>query len=125
MTIKTERLLARAKKIAKKGGVEEAKKIFSMILESFPNNQEAKNGLLALHQNKNQLGPTQAQIKSVIALFSGGQIQEALDSVEALIKDYPNEPLLFNIRAACYQAIGKLDDAVKNFEKAIAIKPNY
>ena len=33
----------------------------------------------------------QAQINSVIALYSNGQIQEALDSVEALIKDYPNE----------------------------------
>ena len=33
----------------------------------------------------------QAQINSVIALYSNGQIQEALDSVGALIKDYPNE----------------------------------
>ena len=87
MTIKTERLLARAKKIAKKGDVEEAKKIFTMVLESSPHNQEAKNGLLALHQSKNQLGLPKAQIQPVIALFSNGQIEEALDSVEALIKD--------------------------------------
>jgi len=33
----------------------------------------------------------QTQINSVIALYSNGQIQEALDSVGALIKDYPNE----------------------------------
>ena len=33
----------------------------------------------------------QAQIKSVITLYSNGQIQEALNSAEALIKDYPNE----------------------------------
>ena len=33
----------------------------------------------------------QSQIDSVIALYSNGQIQEALDSVEVLIKDYPNE----------------------------------
>ena len=33
----------------------------------------------------------QAQINSVIALYSNGQIQEALDSVGVLIKDYPNE----------------------------------
>ena len=33
----------------------------------------------------------QAQIKSVITLYSNGQIQEALDSVGTLIKDYPNE----------------------------------
>ena len=34
---------------------------------------------------------TQAQINSVIALYSSGQIQEALDSVGALTKDYLNE----------------------------------
>ena len=34
--------------------------------------------------------PPLAQINSVIALFSSGQMQE-LDSVENLIKDYPNE----------------------------------
>ena len=33
----------------------------------------------------------QVQIKFVIALYSNYQIQEALDTVEALIKDYPNE----------------------------------
>ena len=33
----------------------------------------------------------QTQINSIIALYSDGQIQEALDSVETLIKDYPNE----------------------------------
>ena len=34
---------------------------------------------------------TQAQIDSVIALYSNGKVQKALDSAEALIKDYPNE----------------------------------
>ena len=71
------------------------------------------------------LSPPQTQINSVIALYSNGQIQEALDAVEALIKDYPNEALLYNISGICYKTIGKLDKAVKNFEKAIAIKPDY
>jgi hypothetical protein len=33
----------------------------------------------------------QALINSVIELYSNNQIQETLNSVEALIKDYPNE----------------------------------
>ena len=67
----------------------------------------------------------QTQIKSVIALYSNGQIQEALDSVDVLTKDHPKEPLLYNISGACYKAIGQLDAAVKSFEKALAIKPDY
>ena len=48
----------------------------------------------------------QEQINSIIALFSNGHIQEALDAVEALIKDYPNEPVLYNISGACYADLG-------------------
>ena len=71
------------------------------------------------------VSPLQTEINSVIALYSKGQIQEALDNVETLIKDYPNEPLLFNISGVCYKAIGQLDAAVKSFENALAIKPDY
>ena len=67
----------------------------------------------------------QAQINSVIALYSNGQIQEALDAVEALIKDDPHEPLLFNISGACYVGLGQLGEAVTRYERAIAIKPDY
>ena len=67
----------------------------------------------------------QTEINSLIALYSNGQIQEALDTVEALTKSYPNDPLLYNISGICYKTIGKLDEAVKSFEKALAIKPEY
>ena len=40
MSLKTERLLARAKKLTKKGEFEQAKEIYLNILNSFPNNQE-------------------------------------------------------------------------------------
>ena len=69
--------------------------------------------------------PSQTQINSVISLYSNGHIQEALDSVETLIKGYPEEPLLYNISGVCYKAVGQLDTAVKSFEKAIALKPDY
>ena len=67
----------------------------------------------------------QVLINSVIELYSNGQIQEALDSVEALIKDYPNEAILYNICGACYAGLGQLDTAVKRYEKSLAIKPDY
>jgi len=67
----------------------------------------------------------QTEIKSVIELYSNGQIQEALDSVEVLIKNHPNEALLYNVGGACYAGLGQLDSAVKHYEKAIAIMPDY
>jgi len=67
----------------------------------------------------------QDQINSIIGLFSGGQTQEALNAIEVLIKDYPNEPLLYNISGVFYKQTGQLDEAIKTFEKAITINPDY
>ncbi|SVB24785.1 uncharacterized protein METZ01_LOCUS177639, partial [marine metagenome] len=125
MTIKTQRLLVRAKKIAKKGEIEEARKLYTSILKDSPHNQEAKNGLLALDLAQDQLRPPKAQIQSAVSLINNGQAQEALETVEALIKDFPDEQLLFNISGVCYKAIGQLNEAVKSFEKALSIKPDY
>jgi len=125
MSIKTQRLLTRAKKLVKKGSIEEAKKLYSMILKDSPPNQEAKLGLLALKDLKDNQEPPQANIQSIVALYSNHQIQEALVDIEALIKDFPNSPLLYNIRASCYKANAQMDASIKDYEKAITLKPDY
>jgi len=125
MTLKTQRLLVRARKIANKGEIEEAEKLYSMILEASPENMEAKDELSALKHRKVHQEPPQEKIHSVISLFTNNQVQEALDDVKTLINGYPNSALLYNIRASCCKTIGRLDDAAKDYEKALALKPDY
>ena len=67
----------------------------------------------------------ESKINSVIALYSNGQIEKAIEGVEALIKDYPNEALLHNISGAFYQAIGQLNESVKSFGNAVTINSDY
>jgi tetratricopeptide (TPR) repeat protein/2-polyprenyl-3-methyl-5-hydroxy-6-metoxy-1,4-benzoquinol methylase len=74
---------------------------------------------------KNQPEPPQVQIDSVVSLYSKGHIQEALDTLEVLTKDYPNVPFLFNISGVCYKALGQLEVAVTSYRKALKIKPDY
>jgi len=124
MTIKTQRLLNRAQKLKKKGQIGEAQKIYLSILKSFPNNQEAKKELSKIAKKK-EIAPTQEQLNKVIQYFSCGKFQEALYANQLLIKDFPNDPLLFNISGACYSGLGPIDLAINNFEKAIALNPKY
>ena len=67
----------------------------------------------------------QEQIDHILNLFKSDQTQQALDFIDTLSKDYPNESLLFNIRGACYAGLGQLDIAVQSYEKALSIKPDY
>ena len=68
---------------------------------------------------------TQEQITLVTTLYNNGQIQEAIDKIKALDKDFPNVPLLFNILGVCYQSIGQLQEASQAFLNAIKIKSDY
>ena len=67
----------------------------------------------------------QEQIDHILNLFKSDQTQQALDFIDTLSKDYPDESLLFNIRGACYAGLGQLDIAVQSYKKALSIKPDY
>ena len=125
MDIKTQKNLARASKIAKKGDISEAKKLFNEILKDSPNNQEAKKGLTALELNSENLRPAQSEIDNVMGLYKSGKIQDAIFTVNELTNKFPKEPLLFNISGACFLAANLAQDAVKSFEKAIELKTDY
>jgi tetratricopeptide (TPR) repeat protein len=124
MSIKTNRLLIRAKKLIKKGEFADAKLIYKSILKSFPNNLDARKGLLSLDDTKD-LYPSKVKLDEIMSFYSNGEIKKTLESANNLIKDYPSEPLLFNIIGACYSEIGEIEHAIKNFKSAIKLKSNY
>ena len=41
------------------------------------------------------------KIDSLITLYSTGKAQSALEEISLLLKDFPKDPLLFNIQGAC------------------------
>jgi len=69
--------------------------------------------------------PPQLEINSIIALFSSGLFQEALDKVVSLTKNFPENPILHNITGACFAGLGQFKSAVKSYQKALFIKPDY
>ena len=87
-----DRILAKAKSHEKRGETDEARQLYTMLLQTFPQNQRARRGLKALQDTtlqNNYSSPTKAQIDTVIALYSKGQIREALDALNVLITQYP------------------------------------
>jgi len=68
---------------------------------------------------------TQGKIDTILALYNKGQINEALTVLEVLTKTFPNEALLFNIKGGCYQRLSQHDMAIKCYEQALDIRPDY
>jgi len=72
-----------------------------------------------------QRKPSKEKIDYILNLFESNQTQQALNFIETLSKEYPDNSLLFNIRGACYADLGQLNIAIQNYEKALSIKPDY
>ena len=71
------------------------------------------------------LTPLNSKIESIIELFSSGHIREALNTVQTLISQHPNEALLHNISGVCYKATGQQEMAVQSFKRAVEIKSDF
>jgi len=69
--------------------------------------------------------PLNSKIESIIELFSSGHIREALNTVQTLISQHPNEALLHNISGVCYKATGQQEMAVQSFKRAVEIKSDF
>ena len=65
------------------------------------------------------------KILTVIYFFSKGKIPDAVDILEVLIKDNPEDALLFNMIGGCFVSLGQFDMAIKSYEKALTFNPNY
>ena len=128
MKLNTQKLLLKANKLLKNGEIKEARQVYLSILEVFPKNVQAHNGLkeLAKKVNKvNQINLSRAQHGPVINLINSGQIKKAIGAINPLIQKYPNAPILFNLLGICFNSISKFEDAIKMFAEATKINSNY
>ena len=69
--------------------------------------------------------PSKDQLRLLISLHSRGLFQEALEQTEVLVKHFPTSADLLNIQGALLKEVGKLDQSIAVYKKALSIKPDY
>ena len=129
-TIKLDQALKLAKTKAKEGLKKEADFIYREILAKFPKNKKAISGIRALSRgsiNKNLItqDPNRFQMKLLINLQFQGQFQKALSKASKLLREFPNSPELYNHIGIANKQLGKLDEAITAYKRAISIKANF
>ena len=128
--LKLDKAIKLAKKKVKDGLSEEAKRIYHDILEKFPKNKKALDGIKKLASrtlaNTSDIRePPSEQIQVLVNLYAQHQFQEALTKASQLRQQFPNSVNLYNITGAANQCLGKLAEAVEAYKKALAIKPDF
>ena len=99
--------LAKAQTLAKEGKTEEASKVFTGIMNSFPDNKEAVQGWLMINMKRSPRGE-----------------EEAITQLEELGKLYPRNTGILFFKAFLQAENKHFDDALAGFEKLIKLQPD-
>ncbi len=67
--------------------------------------------------------PTQAEIQTLLKFFQAGQLPEAEVLAKALVKKYPDVPIIHNVLGSSLAGQGKFSEAIEPFKKLAAIDP--
>jgi predicted O-linked N-acetylglucosamine transferase (SPINDLY family) len=63
--------------------------------------------------------------KQAYALAQRGQVSKAKEIYAGLCHQHPEDPELWYLLGAVNEQLGRAEDALANYQKAVAIKPNY
>ena len=129
-TMQLDQALRLAEKKTNAGLSEDATKIYQDILVKFPKNKRALNGIKKLTKKvlsykSDTKEPPGDQLKSLVNLYTHGQYQQALTHAWELLKEFPNSVNLYNIIGASNKGLGKLEEAIDAYTKALSIKPDF
>ena len=125
--LSVKQTLAKAKSHIKKGEVTKAQTLYTTILQAFPNNKEAQQGLTALGRGRRHIAeqePLQAVIDKLINLYKKGKVKVVFKETKNLTVKFPKSIAAWNMLGISAVQLGKLDQAVQAFEKMISLNPN-
>jgi tetratricopeptide (TPR) repeat protein len=69
--------------------------------------------------------PPQEQLNALVALFSQERMEDVLVKATSMVAEFPGAAILHNILGAANAGLHNVDGAIKNFENALKINPDY
>jgi predicted TPR repeat methyltransferase len=79
--------------------------------------------VVALDPDYSKVHPNKTLL--VIYFFSKGEINNALETLQACMKSNPDDALLFNMMGGCYLSLREFKMSIQSYEKALELKPDY
>jgi predicted O-linked N-acetylglucosamine transferase (SPINDLY family) len=126
--ISLDQALLKAKSHAKRGEVEEAEKLYQSVLQVFPKNVRAQQGLAALtkpKQNDVTQNPPQEVIDDLLSLYNQGQLAAVVERAQTLTEQYPSAFFVWNILGAANMGLGRTEEAASACKRVSELNPTY
>ena len=126
--LSVEQAFMKIKSHVKKDEIIEATKLYQVILQAFPKNLRAQQGLVALNktrQNNVTQSPPHEAIDQLVNLYNQRQFSVVVKQAQDITNQYPEAIIVWNILGVSAAEIGMLDEAIEAYNKAISLKPDY
>ena len=75
--------------------------------------------------SKNNRQPAQNEINALINLYNANQLEKLENEAARLISKFPKTPILLLLRAVALTGLERLEDAIENYRRALAVQPDY
>ena len=130
MSLPIDKALRKAQNHIKAGELTEAEELYKQVLSKFPKNKKATKGYQKLKagitsKSPSTCKPPQEQSEELLSLYNRGRFEEVLLKIKPLISLFPKAIDLHNLQGASNAALERHEAAIKNYEQAIKINPNY
>ena len=130
MSLPVDIIISKAEKNIKKNKFLEAEKLYSSVLDIFPNNIRAQNGINKIKQlnfnSKKQLqnlpDNVYNELLELLTKKSFGVILKKIQTIETI---YINSFELFNFKGIALYQLGNIDEAITCFSKSIDLNSNF
>lgn len=122
MSASVDQMLRQAKSHAKAGNRAEAERLFRAVLDRFPGNKRASEGLAALSASASA-ALSRRDVELALSHFRQGNLRAALAETERLAVSHPSVAFLHNLLGAIRNGLGDTETAVEHYRTAISLDP--
>lgn len=119
MALNVDKTLRKAERLARNGELHRAAEQYQAILDAYPGNPRAADGLKSL----NLSSLSQADVDGLVLLLNQKKFQDVLRHAEVLASRYPGAAVLQTLQGAAVAGLGQPDRAIKHYVNAIEIDP--
>lgn len=116
--------LSQAKKLARQGDIEAAKRLYGEILAQFPQNKKARKELKAL-QERGGSQLSREDFERIMRLFHSSKLDAAQADASQLIRLHRGQPALHNLLAVILIRQNKLEAAIEQLGIALQLQPDF
>lgn len=118
----TEKMILKARALAKRGAVSEARELYASILRKYPNNKRALDGMNALPETAPPPGSARV-IKGLFEYYNRGQMKDLVLATADALRVYPDDIMVLRLRTAGQVELGQHAAAVQTYDTLLALDP--